>query len=93
LLTALIQAPAGRATNSSQSETFEVIAREWLEMCAKTSAAITMQKARWLLEMIFPRVGKRPIREVTAPELLSALRRIESRGHHETAHRAKQKCG
>lgn len=52
-----------------------------------------MQKAQWLLEMIFPRIGKRPIREVTAPELLSALRKIESRRHHETAHRAKQKCG
>jgi integrase len=36
---------------------------------------------------------RRPIREVTPPELLAALRRIEGRGHHETAHRAKQKCG
>jgi Phage integrase central domain len=62
-------------------------------MRAKTSAAITLRKAQWLLEMIFPRTGKRPIREVTAPELLLSLRRIESRGHHETAHRAKQKCG
>jgi integrase len=43
--------------------------------------------------MVFERIGKRPIREITAPELLSALRKIESRGHHETAHRAKQKCG
>ena len=87
--------PSARRKSDQQakSETFEAIAREWLEMRAKTSAAITMQKARWLLEMVFPRIGKRPIREITAPELLSALRRIESRGHHETAHRAKQKCG
>lgn len=87
--------PSARRKSDQQakSETFEVIAREWLEMRAKTSAAITMQKARWLLEMVFPRIGKRPIREITAPELLSALRKIESRGHHETAHRAKQKCG
>jgi hypothetical protein len=82
-----------KSDQQSQAETFETIAREWLELRAKTSAAITMQKARWLLEMIFPRIGKRPIREVTAPELLSALKKIESRGHHETAHRAKQKCG
>jgi integrase len=52
-----------------------------------------MAKALWLLEMLFPRIGKRPIREVTPPELLAALRKIEARGHHETAHRAKQKCG
>lgn len=32
------------------------------------------------------------VREVTAPELLAALRKIEARGHHESAHRAKQKC-
>lgn len=87
--------PSARRKSDQQakSETFEAIAREWLEMRAKTSAAITMQKARWLLEMVFPRIGKRPVREITAPELLAALRKIESRGHHETAHRAKQKCG
>jgi hypothetical protein len=77
----------------AQGETFEVIAREWLAHRAKTSAAVTMAKAQWLLEMLFPRIGKRPIREVTPHELLAALRRIEARGHHETAHRAKQKCG
>ena len=82
-----------KTDQQSRTETFETIAREWLELRAKTSAAITMQKAQWLLEMIFPRIGRRPIREVTAPDLLSALRKIESRGHHETAHRAKQKCG
>jgi integrase len=27
------------------------------------------------------------------PELLAALRKIEERGYHETAHRAKQKSG
>jgi integrase-like protein len=51
----------------AQAETFEVIAREWLAHRAKTSAAVTMAKAQWLLEMLFPRIGKRPIREVTPP--------------------------
>ena len=46
-----------------------------------------------LLEMLFPRIGKRPIREVTPPELLAALRKVEAKEFHETAHRAKQKCG
>ena len=59
--------PSVQRKNDQQAktETFEAIAREWLEMRAKTTAAITMQKARWLLEMVFPRIGKRPIREVT----------------------------
>ncbi len=62
-------------------------------MRAKTTAAVTQQKALWLLEMLFPRIGKRPIREVTPPELLATLRKIEAKGFHETAHRAKQKSG
>jgi hypothetical protein len=85
---------AQRKTNQqAQGETFEVIAREWLGHRAKTSAAVTMAKAQWLLEMLFSRIGRRPIREVTPPELLAALRKIEARGHRETAYRAKQKCG
>ena len=42
---------------------------------------------------MFPWLGKRPIAEIKAPEVLSALRRIENRGALETAHRAKQNCG
>jgi hypothetical protein len=34
-----------------------------------------------------------PIAKITAPDLLSALRKIEGRGTHETAHRTKQRCG
>ncbi len=41
---------------------------------------------------IFPWLGGRPIAEITAPELLAVLRRIESRGAIETAHRAQQNC-
>jgi len=81
-----------KITEESKTETFEAIAKEWLAMRAKTMAAVTQQKAMWLLEMLFPRIGKRPIREVTPPELLAALRKIEAKGFHETAHRANQKC-
>ena len=42
---------------------------------------------------LFPWLGKRPIAEIRAPELLTVLRRIESRGAQKTAHRAKQNCG
>ena len=40
-----------------------------------------------------PWLGHRPIAEITAPELLSVLRRIESRGALETAKRTKQVAG
>ncbi len=42
---------------------------------------------------IFPWIGNRPINEITAPELLIVLRRVENRGAIETAHRLCQTCG
>lgn len=48
---------------------------------------------RRLEKDIFPWLGRRPIIEITAVELLNTLRRIESRGVIETAHRSHQNCG
>jgi integrase len=78
-----------RAANS-----FEVVAREWY---AKHSVNWSLNHAnrtiRRLERDIFPGIGGRPIAEVTAPELLAAVRRIEERGALETAHRALGNCG
>jgi integrase len=41
----------------------------------------------------FPWLAPRPIGEIKAPELLAVLRRVESRGALETAHRIKTICG
>lgn len=60
----------------------------------KSSPPATFKKAQWTFEqLIFPRLGKRPIASITAPDLLATLRKIEERGTHETTHRAKQRCG
>ena len=42
---------------------------------------------------VFPWLGDRPIKSITAPDLLMVLRRIEAKGTLETAHRTKQNCG
>jgi integrase len=42
---------------------------------------------------IFPAIGNRPITEINAPELLAALRKVESRGALEIAKRLCQTCG
>jgi integrase len=76
------------------AESFEAIAREWH---AKFSPGWVPSHSdrilRRLEKDIFPWLGRRPIGEIKAPELLSALRRIESRGALETTHRAMQNCG
>ncbi|MFX1763299.1 integrase arm-type DNA-binding domain-containing protein [Paraburkholderia sp. A1RI-2L] len=79
----------GRAANS-----FEVIAREWFAKFAPTWADSHSSKIIQRLENdVFPWLGARPVAEITAPELLTVLRRIEDRGALDTALRAKQNCG
>lgn len=78
-----------RAANS-----FEVVSREWYAKMAPTWAEQHGDRIIRRFERdIFPWIGGRPIAEVTAPELLAVVRRIESRGALETAHRALQNCG
>ena len=87
-----------KAANAAKSEraanSFEVIAREWFAKQSPTWAASHADKIIRRLERdIFPWVGGKPIAEITAPELLAVLRRIEARGAVETGHRAKENCG
>lgn len=81
-------------TRSVNSQSFEVVAREWFDKFSTTWADSHSSKIIRRLERdIFPWLGKIPTSEIGALELLSALRRIEERGAKETAHRALQNCG
>jgi len=75
--------------------TFEAVAREWLATVheAKVSAGHAERTRIRLEQDAFPWIGRRPIAEVDAPELLQLLRRVEARGAIETAHRIKDACG
>jgi len=76
----------------SAGDTFEAIAREW--MARQEVAEVTANKSRWILEtFLFPQIGQRPIADITARELLAALRKVEETGRLETAKRAKIKAG
>jgi integrase len=83
-----------KAEKVADAETFEAVAREWFEKFAPSWAESHSSKVIRRLEMdVFPWLGTRPIRDVAPPELLGCLRRIESRGVIETAHRIQQCCG
>lgn len=76
------------------AESFEAIAREWHAKFSPGWVASHGDRILRRLEVdIFPWLGRRPIADIKAPELLAALRRVESRGALETAHRAMQNCG
>lgn len=81
-------AKADRASNS-----FEVIAREWFKRKSPGWAASNSSKIIARLEKdAFPWLGGRPVADITPPELLKTLRRVEGRGAVETAHRIKNYC-
>lgn len=52
----------------------------------------TIKKARWFLELL-DGIAKRPIAAITPHELLDVLKRVERRGHHETALRLRSFAG
>ncbi len=75
-------------------DSFEAVAREWL---AKHSPNWTTRHADRVLGQlerdVFPWIGSESIAELTAPELLAVLRRIEERGALRMAHGTLQICG
>jgi integrase len=81
------------ADQGALANSFEVIALEWLQKRGAKSEGGDKRLNRLLQKDLFPYIGKRPISKITSPDLLKALRRIESRGAVNTAHRAKQAAG
>ncbi|MFM8330310.1 MAG: tyrosine-type recombinase/integrase [Candidatus Methylumidiphilus sp.] len=88
------QRKAMKTAQTAETDTFEVVAREWFAKYQPTWATTHADKIISRLEKdAFPWLGKRPIREINAPEILTVLRRIEARGALDTAHRVHQNCG
>jgi integrase len=85
---------AQKQAKTESTETFEIIAREWHDRYTPTWKPRHAEGLITRLQRdVFPYIGARPIKDIKAPELLVVLRRIESRGALETAHRARSICG
>jgi integrase len=79
---------------ASVADTFEVIAREWFVQQEPSWVKSHSSKIIQRLERdVFPWIGRKPIGGIKPPQLLEVIRRIESRGFLETAHRALATCG
>jgi integrase len=76
------------------ANTFRAVAEEWLaKRTHEGRAEATLSKTRWLLSFAYEAIGERPIAQITAPELLFALRKVEARGRYESARRLRGTCG
>ncbi|MDD2743383.1 MAG: integrase arm-type DNA-binding domain-containing protein [Rhodocyclaceae bacterium] len=79
---------AAKVERSSNS--FEVICREWLEQRKDTvEPAQTVKTLARMENDVFPWIGGKAITEITAPEVLSVMRRMDERGARYTAHRVR----
>jgi integrase len=75
------------------ANSFDLVAREWFDKYSATWVEGHKKRVLSLLERdVFPWIGARPIAEITSPELLTTIRRIENRGAVETARRALRTC-
>jgi len=73
---------------------FEFLAREWLAsyMADKTESHTGRILRRFEL-YLFPWIGKKPIADITAPEILQHIKRVQAQNKLETAHRILQATG
>ena len=77
-----------KATRNT-GDTFKAIALEWYgKQAPQWSASHALRMLRQLERDLFPWIGERPIAQIHAMELLSALHKVEERGALETADRA-----
>lgn len=81
---------AKRATLLAATNSFEAVALGWMDERKPyvTSGSWEKTKARFVKD-VFPWLGKRPIAEIDAPEVLTILKRIDSRGARFTAHKVR----
>jgi integrase len=72
---------------------FETVAREWF---SKKKHIWKHSHARTIISRlennVFPWLGDHSVSDITAPDLLKTLRRIEDRRAYETAHRVRSIC-
>lgn len=83
-----------RESQKNTEHTFGKFADRFIDKARREGRApATMAKTEWLLDMAKAEFGSRPIAEITAPDILVALRKVEAKGNYETAKRLRSKIG
>lgn len=82
-----------KASRAAQADTLQAIAQEWLDKQGHLEESTVKRDRDRLTNFVLPHLGSWPVKKITAPDLLMVLRRIESRGRLETAHRTRAIVG
>ncbi|AGI66123.1 hypothetical protein OAN307_c03710 [Octadecabacter antarcticus 307] len=54
---------------------------------------VTPPPVECCLKLVNCDFGRKPVIEITAPMIFNALRKVETKGHYETAHRLSARIG
>jgi integrase len=73
---------------AASAVTFKEVADGYLKKESHRSAAATQTKAQWQLKKLRP-LWNCPLVEITTPDVLAIVQRIEAHQRHETAHRVR----
>jgi integrase len=89
-----VKREAKAAKAEAGGNTFAAIAAELTEKKQRDGKAFTtLKKFAWFMSFAFPALGARPIREISARDVLAVLKEVESRGVHETARKLRTAIG
>ena len=78
----------------ADAATFDAVSEKYLaKKIREGMAESTLKRLRSQLRHVSTAFGKRPIADITAPEVLAPLKKIEARGTFETGTRTKELCG
>jgi len=79
-----------RAAKLAAANSLEAVARAWLtERQPSVSVSTHTHTLGRMQNDVFPWLGKRPITEIDAPEILDVLKRIDARGARYCAHKVR----
>ncbi|WP_423213116.1 phage integrase central domain-containing protein [Paraburkholderia ginsengiterrae] len=73
--------------------TFESVAKSWINaQKAHWSSGYLDKIERRLVKNVYPRLGSRPIAEISTPEYVEIIRYARDRGVMDTARRVRETC-
>jgi len=82
-----------QAERYADGDTFRAVAEEWLGAQKDLSADTVEQIRTRLTTYLYPKIGHHKIGSIEPTDLLTALRAVESKGRHDTAHRCRSHAG
>jgi integrase len=85
---ALVKRRNKQADKQAKDDSFEALAKEWYETRSHTwSTKYAADEWARLEKYIFPAIGKTPVTKIEAPDLIAALRKVQTSGATSSAFR------